>query len=198
MIYIHLVLNQEFCMGLPKSIMRQKMEYHHFVQFYQQQEHLPINYLNFVTNYSNHLQIMNIQYKTLSFAKEVLEFDASLFMTIFDIKSLFTNIPLAETLNLCVQSLYRNQTRVGNLTKSSFYSLLKITIFESCFIISGKFYEQSDGVAMGSPLGPTLANVFMCHFENIWLENCPTHFKPIVYGRFVDDIFLLFSKKGSC
>ena len=48
---------------------------------------------------------------------------------------------------------------------------------------------------MGSPLGPTLANVFMCHFENIWLENCPAHFKPIVYRRFVDDTFLLFRTK---
>ena len=43
---------------------------------------------------------------SFSFAKEVLEFDASLFMASFDIKSLFTNIPLTETLNLCVQNLY--------------------------------------------------------------------------------------------
>ena len=48
---------------------------------------------------------------------------------------------------------------------------------------------------MGSPLGPTLANVIMCHFENIWLENYPSHFKPIVYRRFVDDTFLLFRSK---
>ena len=41
-------------------------------------------------------------------------------------------------------------------------------------------------------LGPTLANVFMCHFENIWLENCPTQFKPVVYRSYVDDTFLLF------
>ena len=68
-------------------------------------------------------------------------------------------------------------------------------MFESFFIFDGKFYEQCDGVAMGSPLGPTLANVFMCHFENIWLENCPSHFKPIVYRRFVDDTFLLFRSK---
>ena len=108
---------------------------------------------------------------------------------------LFNNIPLKESLNLCVQNLYRNQTHVGNLTKSSFYSLLKIIMFESFFIFDGKFYEQCDGVAMGSPLGPTLANVFMCHFENIWLENCPAHFKPIVYRRFVDDTFLLFRTK---
>ena len=70
-------------------------------------------------------------------------------------------------------------------------------MFESFFIFDGKFYEQCDGVAMGSPLGPTLANVFMCHFENIWLENCPAHFKPIIYRRFVDDTFLLFRTKDN-
>ena len=116
-------------------------------------------------------------------------------MASFDIKSLFTNISLTETLNLCVQNLYRNQTHVNNLTKSSFYKLLKITMFESFFIFDEKLYEQCDDVAMGSPLGPTLANVFMCHFENIWLENCPSYFKPIVYRRFVDDTFLLFRSK---
>ena len=52
--------------------------------------------------------------------------------------------------------------------------------------------KQCNDVAMGSPFGPTLANVFMCHFENIWLENCPTQFKPVVYGRYMDNTFLLF------
>ena len=55
-------------------------------------------------------------------AKEVLEFEASLFMASFDIKSLFTDIPLTETLNLCVENLYRNQTHVGKLSQTSFYS----------------------------------------------------------------------------
>ena len=86
---------------------------------------------------------------SFSFAKEVFEFDASLFMTSFDIKSLLTNIPLTETLNLCVQNFYRNQAHVGNLPKSSFYSLLKITMFESFFIFDGKFYEQWDGFSFG-------------------------------------------------
>ena len=129
---------------------------------------------------------------SFSFVKEVLEFDASLFMASFDKKSLFTNIPLTEMLNLCVQNLYKNQAHVGNLTQRSFYSLLKITMFESFFIFDGKFYEQCNGVAMGSPLGRRLTNVFMCHFENIWLENCPAHFKPILYKRFVHDTILFF------
>ena len=68
-------------------------------------------------------------------------------------------------------------------------------MFESFLIFDGKFYEQCDGVAMGSPLQTTLANVFKCHFENIWLENCPAHFSPIVYKRFADDTLLLFQTK---
>ena len=65
-------------------------------------------------------------------------------------------------------------------------------MFESFFIFDGKFYEQFDGVAMGFPLGPTLANAFMCRLENICLANFPAHFKPFVYRRFIDDTFLLF------
>ena len=33
------------------------------------------------------------------------------------------------------------------------------------FQFDGALYEQTDGVAMGSPLGPLLANVFMCSIE---------------------------------
>ena len=45
---------------------------------------------------------------------------------------------------------------------------------------------------MGSNLGPTLANTFMSHYEQICLEDCPQQFKPIFYRRNVDDKFVLF------
>ena len=44
----------------------------------------------------------------------------------------------------------------------------------------------------GLPLGPTFANLFMCHFEKLWLASCPADFAPIFYRRYVDDCFLLF------
>ena len=50
-------------------------------------------------------------------------------------------------------------------------------------------------VAMGSPLGPTLSNVFLCYHEKIWLQNCPSEFKLVIYRRYVDDTFLLFRSK---
>ena len=45
---------------------------------------------------------------------------------------------------------------------------------------------------MGSPLGPTLANAFLCFHEQIWLNECPDEFKPVYYRRYVDDRFVLF------
>ena len=46
---------------------------------------------------------------------------------------------------------------------------------------------------MCSPLGLTLANAFLAHFEKNWLQNFPSDFKPYYYQRYVDDIFILFT-----
>ena len=48
---------------------------------------------------------------------------------------------------------------------------------------------------MGSPLGPTLANIFLCHYEDIWLRNGSSECKPSHYKRYVDDIFALFESE---
>ena len=59
-------------------------------------------------------------------------------------------------------------------------------------MFNNKYYKQVDGAAMGSPLGPDLANIFICSFESKWLRNCPNDFKPMFYRRYIDDIFVLF------
>ena len=48
------------------------------------------------------------------------------------------------------------------------------------------------GVAMYSPLGPALADAFLGHYEQIWLNDCPNEFKPVYFKRYVDNIFVLF------
>ena len=54
---------------------------------------------------------------------------------------------------------------------------------------------QIDGVAMGSPLEPNFDNIFLNYYEQIWLQNCPYEFKPVIYKRYGDDTFLLFRSK---
>ena len=48
------------------------------------------------------------------------------------------------------------------------------------------------GVAIDSPLGPSLANAFLAHYEQIWLNDCSDEFKPVCYKRYVDNIIVLF------
>ena len=48
---------------------------------------------------------------------------------------------------------------------------------------------------MGSPLGPTLANAFLCRYEKVWPMECPSQIKPAIYRRYVDHISVLFKSK---
>ena len=81
------------------------------------------------------------------------------------------------------------------ICRKTFRELLTRTMSKSLVLFDQEFYKQHDGVAMGSPLGSTLANVFLCYHEKIWLQNCPSEFKPVIYRRYVDDTFLLFRPK---
>ena len=92
---------------------------------------------------------------------------------------------MEETIKNCVNHLFCNNFHSGKLSRND---LLKPATIESSFIFDNKLYKQIDGVAMGSPLGPTLANAFLCHYERNWLNE----FKPVVN---IDDIFVLFKSK---
>ena len=48
---------------------------------------------------------------------------------------------------------------------------------------------------MGSPLGPVLANIFMCHFEEKWVMS--GHVRPSFWYRYVDDSFTMFENKDT-
>ena len=98
-----------------------------------------------------------------------------------NIALLFTNIPYEETINICTNFLYNNEYGIDGMNKSEFKNLSLVTQ-ESYFIFSDALYKQKGGVAMGSPLGPTMANVFLSFYEVKWLEQCPKEFKPVLRG----------------
>ena len=118
--------------------------------------------------------------------------DSNLHIASLDIDSLFTNIPLDETIDICVDNLYNDNENTPNIPKHDFRNLLNIATKESFFLFNNKYYKQVDGVAMGSPLGPALANIFMCSFESKWLQDCSNDFKPVFYTCSVDDVFAVF------
>ena len=66
---------------------------------------------------------------------------------------------------------------------------------ESYLLFDGEYYQQVDAVAKGSPVDPTLDNVFLFHYQDIWLRDWSLECKPSDYKRYVDDIFVLFESE---
>ena len=110
---------------------------------------------------------------------------------------LFTNISLQETIDLCIENLFKDKTHADNLSKDSFCELLTRTMSESLILFDQEFYKQHDGVATGYSLGTTLANIFLCYHEKIWLQNCLSEFKPVIFRRYIDNNISTFSLETS-
>ena len=113
-------------------------------------------------------------------------------MASFDVTSLFTNIPVGETIEIMSSQIFANRVVFEGLDRSHFIKLLPLAVRNCHFTFNNRVYQQIDGVAMGSPLGPLFATIFISFHEKTWLHNCPSLFKPLLYRRYVDDCFLLF------
>ena len=111
-----------------------------------------------------------------------------------DVDSLFTNIALDETIDIFVNQLFENADTAEVFTKSELKQLLCLATKGSYFILNGLRYKQIDGIAIGSPLGPSLANAFLSYHEKNLLNNCPQGFKPVFTD--VMSMIFLYSSNG--
>ena len=68
----------------------------------------------------------------------LLNYESNLTITSFDIESLFTNIPLLETINLSVKLLFNDKLIINGFTISGFHDLLTVTMFESLVLFDGE------------------------------------------------------------
>ena len=129
---------------------------------------------------------------SFAFAKKTAHQDNKYLMSSRDVDSLFTNIPLEETINIFTNLLYSNDDVIEGINRSEFKSLLSLATQELYFIFNDVLYKQMGSVAMGLSLAPTMANVFLSFYEVTWLEQCPKEFELVFYRRYGDDIFVFF------
>ena len=115
----------------------------------------------------------------------------------FDAVSLFTNLPLRKTVNIILKRVYTDKLIQTNLKKRSLKKLLLDACTKTSFIFNNKIYEQKDGVSMGSPLGPVLANVIMTELEEKVIRKFVEDGIIKFYGRYVDDTILVIKPKDT-
>ena len=92
----------------------------------------------------------------------------------FDVVSLFTKVPILDSIEI-----------IKRKVNEEVAILVEFCLRSTFFSFQGIIYEQVDGVAMGSPLSPVIANLFMEHFKEMALHSFPL--KPKWWKCYVDD-----------
>ena len=109
----------------------------------------------------------------------------------FDVKSLFTSIPLQLALD-CTATAIENSTTKLPLPTDDLMDLLNLCLTSTYFQYNGKHYKQLHGTAMGSPVSVVVAKIVM---QNIGEQALATYKRTLpLWLRYVDDTFTAVHK----
>ena len=109
----------------------------------------------------------------------------------FDVKSLFTSIPLQLALQ-CTETAIQQSTVTLPLPTDDIMDLLNLCLTSTYFQYNGKHYKQLHGTAMGSPVSVVVAEIVMQNIEERALATCRQTIP--LWLRYVDDTFTALHK----
>ena len=89
----------------------------------------------------------------------------------FDVKSLFTSIPLQLALQ-CTETAILQSTDPLPLPTEDIMDLLNLCLTSTYFQYNGKHYKQLHGTAMRSPVSVVVAEIVMQNIEESALSTC--------------------------
>ena len=139
---------------------------------------------------------------TWDFSQELLNkvkcFAPDYVMVSFVVVSLFTHIPLTETINTIADFVHaENNDSHPSHKKNIFVKLVHIATQE-LFLYKDTQCKQIDGVVNASPLGPTMANFFMANLQTKLLKETSKSHPKLYLRRYVDDISAILDDQQFC
>ena len=112
----------------------------------------------------------------------------------FYVKSLFTNSPLDSTIDISLNRIYEKKDLTVNIDRKDMRDLILLCTKNVHFTFNKDISKQTDGVAMGSPLGPVLAGIIIVELENTMVPRISNHLH--FWRRYVDDTFTFVKEES--
>ena len=112
--------------------------------------------------------------------------------------SLFTNTPVEKALQVVEERLRSDNSwkDATCLEVEDVIELLEFTLTTTYFRFRGQIYRQKFGTAMGSPVSPLVADLYMEYLEQAAIASVPLDLKPKLWKRYVDDILEVINKQA--
>jgi len=108
---------------------------------------------------------INASTKSISEKLTEIQLDEDDVMISFNVSSLYTNVPVVEAINDCANFLYGGRYKKPPVSKETFKELAMISSCNVLMLTHDGYYKQKDGLAMGSPPAPCLANGWLHKFD---------------------------------
>ena len=155
-----------------------------------------------LSQYADHLlkpllkHIPSYVQDTTDFLRRIFSLNANLpnnvILITIDVRSLYTNIPNDQGIQACIDML-KETNMVSPESEQSIINILSFILNKNSFTFNNEHFLQIHGTAMGSPMAPTYANIFMAMLERKLLQKAPNNLIPIEWIRFIDDIFAIWT-----
>ena len=142
-------------------------------------------------NLDNHYTAVNSSTLTQDLTR--LNINSKHRLITLDIKDLYVYINIAETIDITTQLLKHNDPE----TTTQICTLLGVILQQNYFIFQEQIYQPDKGVAMGSPISGTIAEVFLQHLEHIYIGPLIETKRILFYTRYIDDILIIYDTEST-
>nr|XP_033815550.1 uncharacterized protein LOC117367239 [Geotrypetes seraphini] len=112
------------------------------------------------------------------------------FLVTADVVALYTNVPQLAAVTL-VES-YLSKLDITDRKSSMLKEMISMVINNNYFNFENSIYLQTQGVAMGATVAPTIACLYMTQFEELFVYTSLLFHQVICWKRFVDDVFFVW------
>ena len=110
----------------------------------------------------------------------------------FDAVSLYTSIPLGRCLTV-LANMIRSHYLYAFLIRG-----LALVLYNNIFVFESSTWKQTQGIAMGTPVAPTVANLYLAFYEHQFIRSSSLWGKELVaFRRYIDDLFVVWTGNSS-